>query len=391
MTSNRSATTTAFRRADQLYRAAGVNGANFWFLGNALHAGLRALIATGGRDATSLLPYGLEAFRAVAGTDAGGIWRDDYGWWGGAFCTAIRNRAALGYGDPAHDALFDALLAESVRCWKKLEGNWSDTAYSAEIDHAAHDADVVGGAFNVAPDGSDSPQLAGRNSVTNAGFWLLSLELEAITKDRSFGSRALALSSWVGAWEARGRAGQPGLRDDRGLVFERPTGNAVFPAWTWSGDQGAVAIDSLRQLEKQMGPPYTDSLAAQLVIAARDGLSVEGILTEDLAFRSEFDQFTVDYSTGKGICLRYLSDVCATLGPEWTAREFGTFITANASSVWARRDPATGDLPFAWGAVQPREPITGHEDIQPLVFHVSALDALSAASRFWPDAPIDGA
>ncbi|GAA1959133.1 hypothetical protein [Agromyces allii] len=390
MTSNRSATIAAFQRADELYRAASADGSTFWFLGNALHAGLRTLIASGSRDRTGLLQYGLEKFKAVVAKGTDGIWRDDFGWWGGAFCTAIRNRSALGYSDPLYDSLFAELLDQAIWCWTKLDGNWRDIAYSATIDHAVADADVVGGAFNVAPDESDAPVLAGRNSVTNAGFWLLSLELELLTRQQQYASRTWAYATWFQAWESRREAGEPAMRDARGLVLERPTGNASFSAWTWSGDQGAIALDSLRQLEKEMGPPYTNSLAAAIAIAVRNDLSVDGILTEDLAFRSEFDQFTVDYSTGKGICIRYLADVCAIIGPDWTQRELGTFIRANAASVWARRDQATGDLPFAWGAVQPSEPITGHEDIQALVFHMSALDVLSAATRFWPDAPIDG-
>lgn len=385
-TSHRSATTTAFRRADELYRDATADGSNFWFLGNALHAALRALVASGASDATGLLPYGLTAYRTVVDRGIDGIWRDDFGWWGAAFCTAIRNRTPLGYAGDEHDRLFAELRDQAVVCWKMLDANWRDTDYSAEEDHAVEGADIAGGAFNVAPTGSPSPSLAGRNSVTNAGFWMLSLELQLITGEAAFAARADALSNWVDAWMARGEAG---LCDSRGLVLERPTGNALVPAWTWSGDQGAMAIATLRQLEHRMPPPYSDSFAAKLVTAVRDHLSVDGILTEELAFREEFDEFTVDYATGKGICMRHLADVCAVLGTEWTDREFGDFITRNAASVWERRNRTTGELPFAWGTVQPSTPITGHDDLRALVFHVSALDALSAAARFWPDAPID--
>lgn len=384
MTTFTDATTIAAQRLASQYRTSGIFDGNFWFGGNALHAYLRSLVAAERTDDDQLLRFAYdEVFIPAVRAPAAGWWRDDYGWWGAAFCTAIRNRDALGYGDTAHDALFNDLLAAAVTCWKMLDAYWRDTPYTSESDNAVGSADIRGGAFNDGPD-EPLPPMSGRNTVTNAGFWLLSLDLMRLTDAVPVARRANELATWFGAWIQAGA-----LMNGQGLILERPTGNSTVPNWYWSGDQGVVMIDLLRQLTHQMPPPYTGSPAAVLAQATIRAMTVDGILHENLDFQQQLDQFSVDYATGKGIFMRHLGDVCRILGLEWTEKACGGFLRTNASAVWNSRDQETGQLRANWDSTQDDDPITGKTlALRELVIQASGLDALSVAAAFWPSGNI---
>lgn len=393
------ATAIASDRLETQYRdkAIPIDGSSYWFLGNALQAYLRSLLATGATDETNrLLEYAYNNVYLVVSHDPPdpGVWKDDYGWWGCAFCVALQNRQALGYGNPDYDALFSDLLKEATCCWSRVKENWQDTTYSALHDNAQADADIRGGAANHVEDPPVPPavSLAGRNTVTNAGLWLLSLELETLSQDPAIGRWAEGMAQWFNAWISRG-IGPAGLMSPVGLVLERPTGNKSYGSWGWSGDQGVVMIDLLRYSERGVPGPSADSLGAKIAAAVIANMTVQvgeaRILTENLVFRGEFDAFTVDYATGKGIFMRHLADACRVLGPDWRDDVCGEFIRDNASAVWNTRDTENGgQIQFNWSPPPPERPITGHTELQPLVFQASGLDALSAAASFWPDDPI---
>jgi hypothetical protein len=398
MTTFADATSLASERLATQYQdpSTPIDGGSYWFLGDALHAYLRSLLATGATDEKHrLLQYAYDNVYLKVSHDPQdpGVWRDDYGWWGCAFCVALRNRQALCYGNSDYDALFGELLEEAKRCWCRINRNWRDITYSAKIDHAKADADIQGGAANQIENPPEPMSLAGRNTVTNAGFWLLSLELETLSQDPPNGGRADRSTQWFDAWISRG-TGSPGLFGSAGLVLERPTGNRAYPTWCWTGDQGVVMVDLLRASERAGSTPSTNSLAAKIAAAVIAHMTVKvgdaRILTEDLRFRDHgFDDFTVDYSTGKGICMRHLGDACRILGPGWRDAVCGQFIRDNASAVWDTRDTANGgQIRFNWSPPPPDRPIIGHDTLQPLVFQASGLDALSVAASFWPHEPI---
>jgi hypothetical protein len=373
---------------------------SYWFLGNALHAYLRSLLATkaiDGHDGRArLLEHAFDLYTGVK--PAPDIWVDDYGWWGCAFATALRNRNALGYEDPSFNDLFAELRTETGNCWERIKNNWQgERQYSRDWDSARNDADIVGGVANFS--GDDRLRLSGRNTVTNAGFWLLTLELERLSPgDRQYALVSGAMEQWFQFWFAQGVGPGIGLLDSHGLILERPTGNSEVEDWYWSGDQGVLMIDLLRHLEKGSPPPYTESrsaeIAAAVVATMTDGDLPPGvpILQENLAFLASFPEFGVDYSTGKGILMRHLGDVCGILGSAWTDEVCGPLIRDSASAVWntrVTRPDGQFSFRFNWGPPSLDRPLTGHDDIQPLVFTASGLDAMSVAASLWPDHEIE--
>jgi hypothetical protein len=105
-----------------------------------------------------------------------------------------------------------------------------------------------------------------------------------------------------------------------------------------------------------------------------------------------FPEFGVDYSTGKGILMRHLGDVCGILGSAWTDEVCGPLIRDSASAVWntrVTRSDGQFSFRFNWGPPSLDRPLTGHDDIQPLVFTASGLDAMSVAASLWPDHEIE--
>jgi hypothetical protein len=355
------------------------NGGNYWFLGNALHAFLRSRVASGKQDGDRLLEYAFIDVYTKVSSDPN-LWKDDHGWWGGAFCYALHNRTALGYRDPLWNNLFRDLLGEAGQCWGKLAGNSRPgVAYSKQEDHAQADSDITGGVANSL---TDPGELVGRNTVTNLGFWLLSLELAKLDGEAKFAQAAKTMTQWFGQWLGRG-AGPKGVKSPAGLVLERPTGNGTYADWCWTGDQGVMMVDLL--LAGSDRSP--NSPAAAIAAAVIAHMTTNGILTENLDFRGQFGYDTVDYATGKGVLMRHLGDACEIIGATWRDKVCAQFIRANASAVWSSRG-AGGQIPFNWSPPPPKDPITDNEDLQPLVFQASGLDAISVAARFWPNDPI---
>lgn len=390
MTTFKQAAISATARLDECYRDNPFAG-NFWFAGNALSAYIRALVATRQHD-TGLLQFAFDDVYTEAVKHAG-WWHDDYGWWGCAFASAIRHRDALDLGGREHDAFFRQLLGQAHECWKQLEQNWSETDFGADgqyPDNGTGSSDIHGGSYNTK---TDPGIMAGRNTVTNAGFWLLSLELVKLTGDQGARDRAAALSSWFAEWFARGDGDGTGIRDDRGLLLERPTGHVLDPGWHWTGDQGVVMLALLRQAQLD-GTDPASTPGPKLVDAVIAGMTQGDAhhLQEYLGFtRSpELADFEVDYATGKGIFMRQLGEACTILGGRWTAGH-AAFIRANATAVWVGRDVARGgQLPFDWGTT-PTVPIDEKTlELRDVVFQASGLDALSLAATHWADAPVDG-
>ena len=130
---------------------------NFWLGGNTLRTCLGYLLIAKQPDTGELVRKAFDIYSSLESES--GWWRDDYAWWGTAFLVAIKNQSALGY--PSGDPLFTSLRAATAHCWQQLNNNWRDTSYPGAPT-------ISGGVFN-----TTQPQtMAGRNSVTNEGFWL---------------------------------------------------------------------------------------------------------------------------------------------------------------------------------------------------------------------------
>ena len=388
MTTWAAAATSAAALLETQYREKDVFVGNFWFGGNALQAYLGSCLALNKGDEGRLLEYAFHSVYEVLSVEPD-WWHDDFGWWGNVFCLALKRRKDLGYAASANDELFAAILAAAGWCWEQMDDYWRDKPYNTSTDNSHASADISGGTFNDSPDSSTYP-MSGRNSVTNEGFWLLSLQLAELTGEAKYENRAKAEYSWFVSWLNRPST-DPGILNDQGLVLERPTGHALIRTWHWSGDQGLFMAAYLQHLNETWPPPYTDSLAAKMAESVMATMVHGGILRENMSFYKVkvLQQFLADYATGKGIFMRNLAEVSATLGPEWTTQHSAPFIGANAAAVWNHRDSNTGQLPFNWNPDAPGgEPHTlsgKPASLCKVILQASGLDALSAAVICLPD------
>jgi hypothetical protein len=111
-----------FLQLVSLYKTSDLFKDNFWFAGNAFHTCLDYMIYAKVNDANGkgvigndvngnrVVQKALDIYNSLLPPPPApppGWWRDDYGWWGNAFVLAYNNRAPLGYGDSAYDALFN--------------------------------------------------------------------------------------------------------------------------------------------------------------------------------------------------------------------------------------------------------------------------------------------
>ena len=369
------------------YNATTFDG-NFWFGGNTFHTCLDYLINAGVPDTNAtVVTTGYSVYNCLySPTD---WWRDDYGWWGDAFVKAIQNRAALGLSDSKFDSIFKKMSTAAAYCWQRMNATWSDELYGVPSDHAADTANIRGGVYNI-PGLSCDQIMQGRNSVSNEGYWLLSLGLAKLTPSPAYTQAADDMRTWALQFLARTQNnpdGQVGILDAAGHVLERPMGNSVLPSWYWSGDQGLFS----RALVEANTPA---AQAAQIVNVAIATLKDDqGVLHENLAFTNAYQLsgFLGDYATGKGIFMRSLRAVN-------TNGALDAFILTNAKAVWCNRGPQGADpnqFTFNWD----RNLKPGYEDtlleskgypLDNVIMQAAGLDALNAAMLVVkPDTPLD--
>ncbi len=348
---------------------------DFWFAGNTLHTCLNYLVAANQEDSNGgILSIGCSIYKEL---HKGCWWRDDYSWWGNAFVFAINNRQVLGYDDPT----VQSLLEDAKYCFNQLAGNWCDKGYDSWCvftDHSAgQDQQIAGGTFNLM---ANHEAMAGRNSVTNEGFWILSQQLTKLdSHNPCFPAYAGMATNWFNAWTTTYPRGQKiGIYNLAGLVLERPLGNKADREWYWSGDQGLM-IEALQ----------FNTSALETGVAVRDRMTdANKVLHENMSFMDHsLSGFLADYATGKGICLRSLS----RLNQSNPNRPFATMILNTATGVWNTRE-AGNQFVFNWNPEgNDKEPkvVTGKSDaLNNIIMQTSGLEALIAAFRYSPDGVI---
>jgi hypothetical protein len=351
----KTAAALGFTQLSALYQQTDFAGNNaFWFAGNSLHTCLGYLTISGqpDRPGGELLPLAHQFFTNYRDNH----WVDDYGWWGIALLTALENRARLGYSDASWNSLFAEIESSVPYCWEQMASNWDDSPYAA-------DAPVKGGVWNI----RNKDKLAGRNSVTNELFWILSSRLNGKS------AKARAESQWFQQWVNRTglTPGVRGILNAKGLVLERPTGNRDYPDWYWTGDQG-LFLSGLHRFGFVDPPDIGQSILNELV-------DPDGVVHE----KSPGDPaHKLDYATGKGILLRYMGEVnTGTPG-----QPYSDFIKTNAESVWRHRlDKNTNQFGYNWNPPYPPEQEPDiKESIWALVLQTAGQDALNAAMLVAP-------
>jgi hypothetical protein len=321
-------------------------------------------------------------------------WWDDYGWWG-----------------LAHVATGD--LANAKDCWLRMRNYGVDTVGPG--------LDYLGGCWNHKVD-QDPPGC--ENSVTNSTFILLSLRLLNNTAFRSDPLRKIVLSAaqvwmrWFDHW-----IGRPGaLRNPLQLVRERPVGDEkdLFPkgqpeyqvGWIWTGDQGLAMAWAAEAFV--LAPADWDAifpgtrdrskvflLADQIRKGMTSLLDAEGVLHEAPYWANSGGNYRIDYCSGRGVFMRGIASADAVFRhqPSWHPSDAVVLSTANAVIALVQQ-PAPTLYSWNYSAEQAvldtwKEKVSGPlegfptlcsdellspVDIQELVFHGIALDALTAAT-----------
>lgn len=372
---------------------------NFWFAGNAFHTLLDYMVLANVKDTNGVVRTAYSLYTKLL--PQSDWWHDDYAWWGNALLIALDNRVQLGYGDPSNDPLFKQIAQSIVDCFDnslKEPGDWGIYNFGSTNpdakDHAAGSSNFAGGVYNIRPDSEMTGIMQGRNSVTNEGFWLLSLGLAGRNPTGSrYQRKALDMMAWYKQWFTYvPPKGGNGLFNADGLVLERPTGNSTYPQWYWTGDQGLFA--------HAVYSSATDgNLAISIIKKTIDKMKdSNGVLHEDWSFTTNgLNDYNIDYATGKGIFMRSLTQV----GLPW-GMSFKDFITTNAGYIWTNQNTATCNgssgpqFTLNWDRVPgPNyEPdiLTlwdgSHQDLCDLIMQGSGQDALNAAMRVAPDGVI---
>jgi hypothetical protein len=359
---------------------------DLWFAGNTFHTLLDYMIEAGVNDAQQkpqIVPLALQVFMKLR--DTANWWVDDYGWWGDAFLLARANRKALGYDLSPYDPLFIGIATAAADCWTRMHRNWSDTPYDASSDHANGSAPISGGVYN----DKDDPTwaLTGRNSVTNEGYWLLSMGLRKLQPTNPDYTQAVTdIETWMKAWLAPtptcDGTGQIGILDTQCHVLERPMGTENAATWFWTGDQGLFcrALDT--------SGVETTRLSAILTATADSQRDQAYVLHENMAFTKVYSDFTADYATGKGIFLRSVGRLSG--GP---GNLLAKVIVLSAAAVWNNRNQVSAkpdphrdpdQFTFNWnGNLQPQyEPLwltSKGPALDNLIMQTAGQDALNTA------------
>lgn len=348
-------------------------GGNLWFAGNTFHTCLDYLINAGLKDTKGVVQRGYDVYTAVLPQFE--WWRDDYGWWGDSFLLAIENRDALGLSGSQYDDLFEGMAAQASYCWQRMNNVWSRDLYGVPKDHAAATGNIRGGVFNI-PDETCDQIMQGRNSVSNEGYWLLSLGLNRLFPSPAYAQAADAMRTWALQWLAHTPVcndpnSQVGILDTSCHVLERPMGNAALASWYWAGDQG---LFSRALVEANTRPALADRIVKVAVDTMTD---IDGVLHENLSFHDvdSLKQFLGDYATGKGIFMRSLHAVNTT-------GVLDTFIKTNAEAVWCNRYCDNNVFTFNWDRMKGYEPIdlaSKMTTLDTVITQAAGLDAINAA------------
>lgn len=290
--------------------------------------------------------------------DPGGLWADDFGWWGLMSLNARKH--LLREGD---HALADRYLALGTDlCWEyKRKTAYDQSPDALPVPHGCRNGDANGQSRGV------------KNTVTNVLLFLLSTRICRATKaggaapERKHLAMAWAQWQWFSQWFALDEYQYlKQLTPLAALVQERPM--AVFAGsdyqevvhppwaagWVWSGDQGMLiaALADMLALKDDLGEWLNstgitaDTFGAEIrriiamlgngVMRGLVGAS-DGVIREAPCLSSFGPNHGNDYLAGRGILMRYLGDpTIASL----TGFDAGAMY-ATAEAIWHARDTAT--------------------------------------------------
>jgi hypothetical protein len=304
-----------------------------------------------------MLEQNLEFFHSV---DAGGMWADDFGWWG---LQAINARKfLLGQGNIDLANKFWTLSDEL--CWKqKRDAAYDHSPDALPVPHGCRNGDANGQSLGV------------KNTVTNVLLFLLSSRIYRLARAENREDRdkylemAYAQWIWFTDWfKLEEYEYLKQLSNEGALVQERPIAefegsgytDKIHPpwaeGWVWTGDQGMliaaisdmIAIkDDLERFiaENELDPAFDKDVfekeATAIILTIGKGVEnalvadVDGIIREAPCLSSFGPVHGRDYVAGRGIMMRYL-------GSEFIKPRLGVnldqAVLLSVEAIWATRN-----------------------------------------------------
>ena len=304
-----------------------------------------------------MLEQNLAFFHSV---DVGGMWADDFGWWGLQALNARKFLLARGEIELADKFwhLSDAL------CWEYKK----NTAY----DHSPDALPVPHGCRNGDANGN-SPGV--KNTVTNVLLFLLSSRIYRLAKSENrtdtekYLEMAYAQWIWFSRWfELEEYQYLKPLTTEGALVQERPMAEfegsgyteKIHPpwaeGWVWTGDQGMLiaAITDMIAIKDdlagyiaryELDPDFDveafEKKAAGIIRSIGTGVKhaliadVDGIIREAPCLSSFGPEHGRDYVAGRGIMMRYLGskEIKSILGVN-----LDQAVLATVKAIWETRN-----------------------------------------------------
>jgi len=360
----------AFERFDQVW-----NFNDFWKRGNTFDACLNFVeamrqkwpddnkVISIRKRVREMLIENLNFFEKF---DPGGLWADDFGWWGLMALNARKHLIYLGDVELA-DKYFQ--LSTDL-CWEYKKNTAYDHSSDAKpVPHGCRNGDANGAHKGV------------KNTVTNVLLFLLSSRIYRLCLEESLPDREKYLDMayrqwlWFDQWfELEEYEYLKKISDTSALIQERPMAffegsdykDKVHPpwaeGWVWTGDQGMLVgalTDMLgfgNELEKWMNSldPETKfnkklyetkiyrylKLIGKGVKEALIGQN-DGIIREAPCLSSFGPVHGNDYLAGRGIMMRYLggSRERSLIGVDLSDN-----IKSTVAAIWNTRDPSNNQF-----------------------------------------------
>lgn len=298
--------------------------------------------------------------------DPGGLWADDFGWWGLMALNARKHLLRMGESE-----LADKYLTLSTDlCWEYKKKTAYDHSTTAKpVPHGCSNGDANGKHKGV------------KNTVTNVLLFLLSSRIyrvtlaEKIPDNDKYLDMAYRQWLWFDQWfqmeefeYLKKVSPTAGLVQERPMAFIENSGyqDKVHPpwaeGWVWTGDQGMLIgalTDMLavknelatwiynNQLDKSFTVPVFENKIRRLLLMLGEGIKLalisdqDNIIREAPCYSSFGPNHGNDYVVGRGIMMRYIG---AHEEKELIGVDLSKNINATAKAIWETRDTSNNQF-----------------------------------------------